>query len=94
MTGTGYDWTAFATGFGIALLLTALLRWRKGRRSDLTAPTDAAVKAQLAAGLPSEIRSQVLRLKAEGKTIEAIKLVGERTGCDLKAAKDAVDGLR
>ena len=94
MTGADYDWTAFASGFGVALLLALIIRWRKGRRVDLTKPTDAAVKVQLAAGIPHEIRAQALRLKAEGNFIEAVKLVRERTGCDLKTAKDAVDGLR
>jgi hypothetical protein len=94
VAGGEYDWTAFASGFGLALLLTILLRWRKGRRRDLSAPTDAAIKAQLAAGIPADIRAKALRLKAEGEFIEAVKLVRERTGCDLKSAKDAVDGLR
>lgn len=95
MTETGYDWTAFASGFGVALLLMFLLRWRRrARRTDLTQATDEAVKAQLAATLPPEIRAQVFRMKAEGRSIDAIKLVRERMGVDLKAAKDAVDGLR
>ncbi len=95
MIEQGYDWMAFATGFGAALLLLFLLGWRRrGRRTDLTRPTDSAVKAQLAAGIPPEIRAQVLRMKAEGRSIEAIKLLRERMGVDLKAAKDAVDGLR
>jgi large subunit ribosomal protein L7/L12 len=94
VTDGGYDWTAFASGFGVALLLGLLLRWRKGRRKDLIAPSQAEVTVRLAAGIPGEIRAQTLRLKAEGRSIEAIKLVRERTGCDLKAAKDAVDALR
>jgi ribosomal protein L7/L12 len=94
LTGADYDWTAFASAFGVALLLALLLRWPKGRRVDLTKPTDAVVKVQLAAGIPHEIRAQAFRLKAEGNFIEAVKLVRERTGCDLKTAKDAVDGLR
>ena len=78
----------------MALLLAVVIRWRKGRRADLTKPTGAAVKVQFAAGIPHDIRAQALRLKAEGNFIEAVKLVRERTGCDLKTAKDAVDGLR
>jgi ribosomal protein L7/L12 len=94
MMEQGYDWAAFGTGFGVALLLVLLLRWRKGGRSDLAAPTEAAVKAQLMGGVPSVMRAQVLQMKAEGRNIEAIKLVREKTGCDLKATKDAVDALR
>lgn len=94
MNGSGYDWVAFVSGFGVALLLALLLRWRRGCRQNLTVPTQAAVKAQLAAGIPADIRAKALRLKAGGEFIEAVKLVRERTGCDLKAAKDAVDGLR
>jgi ribosomal protein L7/L12 len=90
VNGSGYDWVAFVIGFGVALLL----RWRRGRRRNLTAPIQAAVKAQLAAGIPADIRAKALRLKAGGEFIEAVKLVRERTGCDLKEAKDAVDGLR
>ena len=78
----------------MALLLAVVIRWRKGRRADLTKPTGAAVKVQFAAGIPHDSRAQALRLKAEGNFIEAVKLVRERTGCDLKTAKDAVDGLR
>ena len=85
---------AFGTGFSVALLLVLLLRWRKGRRGDLAAPTEAAVKAQLMGGVPPVMRAQVSHLIAEGRNIEAIKLVREKTGCDLKAAKDAVDALR
>jgi ribosomal protein L7/L12 len=94
VTGGEYDWMAFVSGFGVALLLALLLRWRRGRRQNLAVPTQAAVKAQLAAGIPADIRAKALRLKAEGEFIEAVKLVRERTGCDLKTAKDAVDSLR
>jgi ribosomal protein L7/L12 len=44
--------------------------------------------------LSPELRSQILRLKADGRTIEAIKLVRERTGQGLKEAKDIVEAAR
>jgi ribosomal protein L7/L12 len=43
--------------------------------------------------LPRDIDSEVRRLVAAGKKIDAIKLVRERTGLGLNEAKDLVDGL-
>jgi ribosomal protein L7/L12 len=43
--------------------------------------------------IPGDVKQTVLKLRAEGRTIEAIKLVRERTGCDLQAAKIAVEQL-
>jgi ribosomal protein L7/L12 len=44
--------------------------------------------------LPDDLKQQALKLRAEGRLIEAIKLVKERMDCGLKEAKDAVDELR
>lgn len=41
----------------------------------------------------NELNDQVKQLVAQGKQIEAIKLIRDRTGLDLKRAKDLVDRL-
>jgi hypothetical protein len=89
----GYDWTAFATGFLAALLILFLIRWRRTqRRTDsLSTPPRAAPSLT---DLSPDLRAQILRLKAEGRTIEAIKLARERTGLDLKASKELVERVR
>ncbi len=85
----GFDWLTFGLGMacGIVLMLVA-----RRRRAGPTAPDrDGPSQPPM---LPSEVHAQVLLLRAQGRTIEAIKLVRSRTGCDLKAAKDTVDRLR
>jgi hypothetical protein len=88
-----YDWTAFATGFGVALLLIFIIRWRGSQRrtNSLSAPPRAAPSAT---DLSPDLRAQILLLKAEGQTIEAIKLTRERTGLDLKSSKELVERVR
>jgi hypothetical protein len=87
------DWISFATGFLAALLIIFFIRWRRTQRrtNSLSAPPRAAPSAT---DLSPELRSQILRLKAEGHMIEAIKLTRERTGLDLKASKELVEGVR
>jgi ribosomal protein L7/L12 len=86
------DWPSFLFGAVIGgvlmLVLTLRRRRREAKRADLVAPP---------APLPDvspEIRSAVLKLRAEGKTINAIKLVRERIKVDLKTAKDIVERMR
>lgn len=43
--------------------------------------------------LPDEKRQAIREAVFDGRTIEAIKLVRETAGCDLKDAKDFVDRL-
>jgi ribosomal protein L7/L12 len=43
--------------------------------------------------VPFEVELEARNLKSQGQPITAIKLVRQRTGLDLKAAKDYVDGL-
>jgi hypothetical protein len=85
MAGEGFDWLAFLAGFGTALLLMFLLRSR--RRPDLDQPPAPPPH------IPDDLRRAALKLRAEGRIIEAIKLVRDRTGCDLKTAKEAVERL-
>ena len=42
---------------------------------------------------PDSLETQLLALMKGGKKIVAIKLYRQQTGCDLKAAKDAVEAL-
>ena len=92
VSGT-YDWTAFATGFGVALLIILFIRWRRTQRrtNSLSAPPRAMPSAT---DLSPDLRAQILLLKAEGQTIEAIKLTRERTGLGLAEAKQLVDKVR
>jgi hypothetical protein len=83
-------WMSFAAGFAGALALIIFLRWRRRSRA---ATLDLGPRPAPPALAP-DVRAQVRRLKADGRAIDAIKLVRSRTGCDLKAAKDAVDALR
>lgn len=89
----GFDWTAFGTGFVTALILVLLLRWRRrsARLTDLRARPPAP---PMPVALAPDVKAQALLMKVEGRSIEAIKLVRRRTGCDLKQAKDTVDALR
>ncbi|PRX98813.1 hypothetical protein [Allonocardiopsis opalescens] len=47
-----------------------------------------------AGGLPEDVREAARALARQGRTIEAVKLVRERTGAGLAEAKRAVDALR
>lgn len=49
---------------------------------------------RLFASLPPEVQQEVDALIAEGRTIEAVKLIRENSGADLKEAKKAVDMRR
>jgi len=44
--------------------------------------------------LPTDLKTEVERLIAANKVIDAIKLVRQQTNCGLKEAKDMVDGLK
>lgn len=84
-------WVGVITGVVLMILLNIRRNRRAMRRPNLDAPPAAPVGPPV---LSSDVRAQVLRMKAEGQMIAAIKLVRERTSCDLKAAKDAVEMLR
>ena len=86
------DWPSFLFGAVIGgvlmLVLTLRRRQREAKRADLVAPPAPAPE------ISPEIRSAVLKLRAEGNTISAIKLVRERINVDLKTAKDIVEQMR
>jgi hypothetical protein len=92
MDGGSYDWTAFASGFALALLIFVVIRWRRSqqRTDSLATPPRFPPSTR---NLSSELRAQILQLKAEGKLIEAIKITRQQTGLDLKASKELVEGL-
>jgi Ribosomal protein L7/L12 C-terminal domain len=85
--GKRMDWISFFIGLSIGGGIVFWLR-RPRKRSQLDRPP-----ASLPV-LPHDLKQQILKLRAEGRQIDAIKLVRERTGCGLKEAKDAVDLLR
>jgi ribosomal protein L7/L12 len=86
------DWPSFLFGAAIGgilmLVLTLRRRRREAKRADLVAPPAPAPE------ISPEIRSAVLKLRAEGNMISAVKLLRERINVDLKTAKDIVDRLR
>jgi ribosomal protein L7/L12 len=73
---------------GVVLAIWIVARRRRNARPDLSTPPAPARE------LTGDIRAAALKLRAEGKTIDAIKLVRERTGIGLKEAKDVVDAMR
>jgi ribosomal protein L7/L12 len=86
-----FDLISFGLGV-LAGLLTAFLwsfKKRQLKRPDLANPPKAPQQVNIA----PEVRSAVLKLRAEGRTIEAIKMLRERIGVDLKTAKSLVDRL-
>lgn len=86
------DWPSFLFGAVIGgvlmLVLTLRRRRREAKRVDLVAPPAPQPE------IPPEIRSAVLKLRAEGKLISAVKLLRERIDVDLKTAKDIVERMR
>jgi hypothetical protein len=84
------DWISFLSGFAAGAITLLWLQRRK--RPDKRAHLDQLPLPPPV--LPHDLKQQVLKLRAEGRLIEAVKLVRERMGCGLKEAKDAVDALR
>lgn len=86
------DWPSFLFGAVIGgvlmLVLTLRRRRREAKRVDLVAPPAPLPE------IPPEIHSAVLKLRAEGKLISAVKLLRERIDVDLKTAKDIVEQIR
>ncbi|MFM2411470.1 MAG: Ribosomal protein C-terminal domain [Pseudomonadota bacterium] len=88
-----YDWTAFGSGFLVAVLIIALIRWRRTlRRTDSLSKLPRPVPS--ITDLPPDLRKQILRLNAEGQVIAAIKLARERTGLGLAEAKQLIEQIR
>ncbi len=51
----------------------------------------AADRDGTAASAVAELPAEVLALATTGRRVEAIRLLRERSGCDLKSAKDQID---
>ncbi len=81
------DWTSFAFGALAGFAICFLFFGRKRALPPQSEPITAIE-------LPPDLKSLVLLYRAEGRTIEAIKLVRERTGCDLRTAKYLVEHVR
>ena len=88
MTGDAItDWTSFALGAVAGFTLCFLLMRRKRMQSQPAPPLQPVE-------LPPDLKALVLRYRADGRLIDAIKLVRERTGCDLRTAKYLVERVR
>lgn len=87
MTGDpAIDWTSFVLGVAAGFTLCFLLMRRK--RVQNPPPPVQPIE------LPPDLKALVLLYRADGRLIEAIKLVRERTGCDLRTAKYLVEHVR
>lgn len=78
----------FALGFLCGAGLVLALRRRGGR--DLTGPPNTLARSPSAAAIDDDDIRELIR---RNRKIEAIKLLRERSGLDLKASKEAVDAL-
>jgi ribosomal protein L7/L12 len=87
-----FDLTSFALGLVVGAL--AILVWRARRLSKAHSMPDLSGPPAPPVVLAPDVRAAALKLRAEGRLIEAIKLLRDRAGLDLKAAKDAVENLR
>lgn len=88
----------------IALVLFAImgvlvLRGKRGSR-DLIAPPSSPMRPPRSQPGPSNafvpqggLTERAAQMKADGRLIEAIKMVREETGLGLREAKDLVDSL-
>jgi DNA-binding MarR family transcriptional regulator len=86
-----FDLISFGLGVLAGSLVVFLWRLKKRqlKRPDLSKPPKALQQVNIS----PEVRSAVLKFRAEGRTIEAIKMLRERLGVDLKTAKNLVDRL-
>lgn len=82
-----FDWVAFFLGT-VAGFAACFMLMRRKRRA-LAPPLPIAPVE-----LPPELRSLVLRYRAEGRAMEAVKILRERMGCDLQTARHLVDDVR
>lgn len=83
----GIDWFAFVLGVLAGFGLCWVLARRRRRGTTPPGPLQAIE-------LPADVKAIVLRYRAEGRSLDAIRMVRERTGCDLRTAKYLVDHLR
>jgi ribosomal protein L7/L12 len=82
--------------FGLALLIAQRVSAAKLERKidRLAAKLDALMKASgLEPEPPMKFSDRVRKAAAQGRRIEAIKLLRQETGLSLSDAKDAVDKL-
>ena len=75
----------------LGLLIVAWIVLRLARQS---APSATARRPAPLPSVPPDVVDEALRIVRDGNKIAAIKLVRERTGLDLKGAKDLVESQR
>lgn len=80
---------SFALALVAAVATLALVAWVRSRASAPPASTASPPKH-----LPTTLEGEVRALLQAERAIEAIKLVRERTGLGLRAAKEAVEALQ
>ena len=81
------DWISFALGVLIGIAICFLLMRRKRAQAPPAQPLQPIE-------LPQDLKALVLLYRADGRSIEAIKLVRERIGCDLRTAKYLIEHVR
>ncbi|WP_214410306.1 ribosomal protein L7/L12 [Sphaerisporangium fuscum] len=79
----------FFIGLPVAIIVIVTL----ARRGSTPQPYVSAWQDQPTHPIPGDLQGQAHALAAQGRKIEAIKLVRQRTGFGLKQAKDYVDAL-
>jgi hypothetical protein len=85
----GFDYITFGAGVVTGLVLGFLLRLMKGSGKQ-----GSGMPPPLPVSIPAKLHPKVRQLRAEGREIEAIKLVREATGCGLMEARLAVQSFR
>ncbi len=83
----GLDWLSFALGLLAGVILTWILRRRRRQGPEPLQPIQPRE-------LHGELKALVLLYRADGRIIEAIKLVREQLECDLRTAKYLVEHVR
>ena len=83
----GLDWLSFALGLLAGVILTWILRRCRRQGPEPLQPIQPRE-------LHGELKALVLLYRADGRIIEAIKLVREQLECDLRTAKYLVEHVR
>ncbi|RDV02729.1 hypothetical protein DXH95_12340 [Sphingorhabdus pulchriflava] len=88
MTGDGeFDWLSFALGLFAGVVLSWILNRRRKLQIEPVQPIEPRE-------LHGDLKALVLLYRADGRKIEAIKLVREQLDCDLRTAKYLVEHVR
>jgi ribosomal protein L7/L12 len=89
-----FTWLHLLIAFVCGMALTALLRASRAPTSLTAADADRWLgPPRRFEDIDQQHRQDVMTAIASRRRIDAIKIVREQTGLDLKASKDVVDGL-